>query len=154
MFTTTLQMTIILVPSSSSSPKSTGNTTAIAGGAAGGIIALAAAIIIFLLCWRRRRHRDEVAGNFDPNRIMRQAGPSDLEGAVVTPFGYGPPSSVLSGAPHPHPALTVACDNTATVGRFWPVHKGAQAELLRHHRVRNTHLRRAMGCVPLFPLDR
>jgi hypothetical protein len=32
---------------------------------------------------------------------MRQAGPSDLEGAVVTPFGYGPPSSVLSGATSP-----------------------------------------------------
>ncbi|KAI0274260.1 hypothetical protein BGY98DRAFT_80690 [Russula aff. rugulosa BPL654] len=92
-------MTIILVPYSSSSPKS--NTAAIAGGAAGGIIALAAAIIIFLLCWRRRRHRDEVAGNFDPNRVMRQAGPSDLAGAVVTPFSYEPPSSVLSGTTSP-----------------------------------------------------
>ena len=98
--TTTLQSTIIIVPTGSSSSKSS-NTAAIAGGVAGGIAALAIAIIIFLFCWRRNRRREEFDGNFDPDRVVRHAGHTDLAGAEVTPYHYEAPSTALSGPTSP-----------------------------------------------------
>ena len=101
-FTTTLRQTVIIVPSTISTSKSH-NTAAIAGGAAAGIIAVAAAIIIFLFYWRRKRNREEeeYAGNFDPDRVVRQAGQSDLPGSMVTPYNYQPPPGALSGTTSP-----------------------------------------------------
>lgn len=98
--TTTLQSTIIIVPTGSSSSKSS-NTGAIVGGVAGGIAAIAAAIIIFLFCWRRNRRREEFDGNFDPDRVVRHAGHTDLAGAEVTPYSYDAPSTALSGPTSP-----------------------------------------------------
>ena len=98
--TTTIQSTIVIVPTGVTSSKSS-NTGAIAGGVAGGIVALAAAIIIFLFCWRRNRRREEFDGNFDPDRVVRHAGHTDLAGAEVTPYQYDPPSSGPSGPTSP-----------------------------------------------------
>lgn len=97
--TTTLRSTIIIVPTGSSSKSS--NTGAIAGGVAGGVAAIAAIIIIFLFCWRRNRRREEFDGNFDPDRVVRHGGHTDLAGAEATPYSYEPPSSVLSGPTSP-----------------------------------------------------
>jgi hypothetical protein len=98
--TTTLQSTIIIVPTGASSSKSS-NTAAIAGGVAGGIAALAVVIIIFILCWRRKRRPEEFDGNFDPDRVVRHAGHTDLAGAEVTPYHYEAPSTALSGPTSP-----------------------------------------------------
>ena len=76
------------------------NTGAIVGGVAGGVVALSVVIIIFLFCWRRNRRREEFDGNFDPDRVVRHAGHTDLAGAEVTPYHYEPPST-LSGPTSP-----------------------------------------------------
>jgi hypothetical protein len=76
------------------------NTAAIAGGAAGGVVALAAAIIIFLFCWRRNR-RSEEPGIFDPDRVVRHGGHTDLAGAEVTPYSYTPTTGTFSGPTSP-----------------------------------------------------
>jgi len=75
----------------SSGGGSSSNTGAIVGGIVGGIAALAAIILIGLLCWRRNRRRNEdFDGNFDPDRVVRHAGNTDLAGAEVTPYSYEP----------------------------------------------------------------
>ncbi|KAF8491168.1 hypothetical protein F5888DRAFT_1637705 [Russula emetica] len=94
--TTTLESTIIIVPTGVSSSKSS-STGAIVGGVAGGIAVLAAAIIIFFFYLRRNRRREEFDGNFDPDRVVRHGGHTDLAGAEVTPYSYDPPSTALSG---------------------------------------------------------
>jgi hypothetical protein len=44
-----------------------------------------------LFCWRRNRRRsDDFDGNFDPDRVVRHAGATDLAGAEVTPYSYEP----------------------------------------------------------------
>jgi hypothetical protein len=86
------------VPTGASSSKSS-NTGAIVGGVAGGIAALAAAIIIFLFCWRRNRRPEEFDGNFDPDRVVRHAGHTDLAGAEVTPYNYEAPSTAGPTSP-------------------------------------------------------
>lgn len=73
------------------------NTAAIAGGAAGGVVAIAAAILLFLFCWRRNR-RDE-SGVFDPDRVVRHGGHTDLAGAEVTPYSYTPTNGTFSAGP-------------------------------------------------------
>lgn len=98
--TTTIQSTIIIVPSSTSS-KSNSNTAAIAGGVAGGVAAIAAIIIVFLFYWRRNRHREEFDGNFDPDRVVRHGGHTDLAGAEVTPYSYEPGTGPASGPTSP-----------------------------------------------------
>ena len=99
-FTTTVRSTIIIVPTGVSSSSSS-NTGAIVGGVAGGIAVLAAAIIIFIFYWRRNRRPEEFDGNFDPDRVVRHAGHTDLAGAEVTPYSYEPASTALSGAASP-----------------------------------------------------
>jgi hypothetical protein len=88
------------VPTGPSSSKSS-NTGAIVGGVAGGIAALAAVIIIFLFYWRRNRRPEEFDGNFDPDRVVRHAGHTDLAGAEVTPYSYEGPPSAPSGPTSP-----------------------------------------------------
>lgn len=67
------------------------NTGAIVGGIAGGLAGLAAIILIGLFCWRRNRSRNEdFDGNFDPDRVVRHGGHTDLAGAEVTPYSYEP----------------------------------------------------------------
>ena len=100
--TTTIRSTIIVVPTSASSGGSS-NTGAIVGGVAGGIVALLAIFIIGLFYWRRNRRRDEFDGNFDPDRVVRHVGDTDLgAGAEVTPYQYEPRvGSVTSGPSSP-----------------------------------------------------
>ncbi len=98
--TTTLQSTIVIVPTGATSSKSS-NTGAIVGGVAGGIAALAAVIIIFLFYWRRNRRSEEFDGNFDPDRVVRHAGHTDLASAEATPYHYEPPPSAPSGPTSP-----------------------------------------------------
>ena len=88
------------MPTGASSSKSS-NTGAIVGGVAGGIAALAAIIIIFIFYWRRNRRPEEFDGNFDPDRVVRHAGHTDLAGAEVTPYHYEAPSTALSGPTSP-----------------------------------------------------
>lgn len=78
------------MPSGLSSSGSSSNTGAIAGGIAGGVVAVVALIIVGLFFWRRNRRRDEFDGNFDPDRVVRHAGHTDLAGAEVTPYQYDP----------------------------------------------------------------
>ena len=96
--TTTIQSTIIIVPSSA--PSKSSNTAAIAGGVAGGVAAIAAVIIVFLFYWRRKRH-EEFDGNFDPDRVVRHGGHTDLAGAEVTPYSYEPGAGPVSGPTSP-----------------------------------------------------
>jgi hypothetical protein len=100
--TTTIRSTIIVVPTSASSGGSS-NTGAIVGGVAGGIVALLAVFIIGLFYWRRNRRRDDFDGNFDPDRVVRHVGDTDLGGgAEVTPYQYEPRAgSVTSGPSSP-----------------------------------------------------
>jgi hypothetical protein len=98
--TTTLQSTIVIVPTGATSSKSS-NTGAIVGGVAGGIAALAAVIIIFLFYWRRSRRSEEFDGNFDPDRVVRHAGHTDLASAEATPYHYEPPAGAPSGPTSP-----------------------------------------------------
>jgi hypothetical protein len=97
------------VPTGSSSSKSS-NTGAIAGGVAGGVAALAAVIIIFLFYWRRNRRPEEFDGNFDPDRVVRHVGHTDLAGAEVTPYHYDPPSTAT--APSGPTSPTFSADNS------------------------------------------
>jgi hypothetical protein len=96
--TTTIQSTYVIVPTVASSSGSN-NTGPIVGGAVGGVAALGAIIIIILFCWRRRRRREEPepGGTFDPDRVVRDPGLPDIDGAVATPFEYEPPASSPSG---------------------------------------------------------
>ncbi|KAI9443568.1 hypothetical protein H4582DRAFT_1925773 [Lactarius indigo] len=97
--TTTIQSTIIVTPSAASSSGSSSNTGAIVGGIVGGIAGLVAILLIGLFCWRRnRRRRDDFDGNFDPDRVVRHTGHTDLAGgAEVTPYSYEP--GVAGGTP-------------------------------------------------------
>lgn len=91
--TTTIESTVLITPSvSASSGGGSSNTGAIAGGIAGGIIGLIAILLIGLFCWRRNRRRsDDFDGNFDPDRVVRHVGHTDLAGgAEVTPYSYEP----------------------------------------------------------------
>jgi hypothetical protein len=90
--TTTIQSTILITPSvGPSSGGSKSNTGAIVGGIAGGIAGLVAILLIGLFCWRRNRtRRDDFDGNFDPDRVVRHGGATDLAGAEVTPYQYEP----------------------------------------------------------------
>jgi hypothetical protein len=83
------------VPYSAPTSRSS-NTAAIAGGAAGGVVAIAAAILLFLFCWRRNRREDAV---FDPDRVVRHGGHTDLAGAEVTPYSYTPTNGTFSAGP-------------------------------------------------------
>ena len=94
-------MTVVILPAQTGSTTRKSNIGAIAGGAAGGVAVLVAAIIIFILFWRRNRRREEFTGNFDPGRVVRPAGPTDIAGAEVTPYSYDPPSSAFSGTISP-----------------------------------------------------
>ena len=70
---------------------SSSNTGAIVGGVVGGIAGLIAILLIGLFCWRRNRRRSEdFDGNFDPDRVVRHAGHTDLAVAEVTPYSYEP----------------------------------------------------------------
>lgn len=93
MVTTTIQSTILITPSvgANSSGHSSSNTGAIVGGIAGGLAGLVAILLIGLFCWRRNRsRRDDFDGNFDPDRVVRHVGATDLAGAEVTPYHYEP----------------------------------------------------------------
>jgi len=82
-----------------SSNHSSSNTGAIVGGIAGGIAGLAAILLIGLFCWRRNRtRRDDFDGNFDPDRVVRHVGATDLAGAEVTPYHYEPGGLAAAGA--------------------------------------------------------
>ena len=107
--TTTIQSTIIIVPSSP--PSKSSNTAAIAGGVAGGVAAIAAIIIVFLFYWRRSRQREEFDGNFDPDRVVRHAGHTDLAGAEVTPYNYEPAAGT-PGTPSGPTSPTFSADGS------------------------------------------
>lgn len=133
--TTTLQSTIIIVPTGASSSKSS-NTAAIAGGVAGGIAALAAVIIIFIFYWRRKRP-EEFDGNFDPDRVVRHAGHTDLAGAEVTPYQYEAPSTALSGPTSPtfsaDSSMRQYRDSQALLGSTYEGVAGATATTGSHY---------------------
>jgi hypothetical protein len=124
------------VPTGSSSSKSS-NTGAIVGGVAGGIAAIAAAIIIFLFCWRRNRRREEFDGNFDPDRVVRHAGHTDLAGAEVTPYHYEAPSTALSGPTSPtfsaDSSMRQYRDSQALLGSTYEGVAGATATTGSHY---------------------
>ncbi|KAI9509464.1 hypothetical protein F5148DRAFT_755957 [Russula earlei] len=95
--TTTIRSTIIIVPSTA--PSSSSNTGAVVGGAAGGVAGLLIIFFIGLFCWRRNRRREDFDGNFDPDRVVRHVGHTDLAGAEVTPYSYDP--TVVGGMTGP-----------------------------------------------------
>jgi hypothetical protein len=96
--TTTIRSTIIVVPTGSSSSSS--NTGAIVGGVAGGIAALFAIFVIGIFYWRRNRRRDDFDGNFDPDRVVRHVGDTDLGGgAEVIPYQYEPGVGGVTSGP-------------------------------------------------------
>ena len=85
------------------SPPSSGgssSTGAIAGGVAGGVVALVVVILLFIFC-RRRNRQAEGPVIFDPDRIVRDADHTDIEGIEVTPFSYTPTTGTLSGPTSP-----------------------------------------------------
>lgn len=124
------------MPTGSSSSKSS-NTAAIAGGVAGGVAALAAVIIIFLFYWRRNRRPEEFDGNFDPDRVVRHAGHTDLAGAEVTPYHYEAPSTALSGPTSPtfsaDSSMRQYRDSQALLGSTYEGVAGATATTGSHY---------------------
>lgn len=83
----------------SSNHSSSSNTGAIVGGIAGGIAGLVAILLIGIFCWRRNRSRPEdFDGNFDPDRVVRHVGATDLAGAEVTPYQYEPGAAAAGAA--------------------------------------------------------
>jgi hypothetical protein len=54
-----------------------------------------------LFCWRRnRRPNDDFDGNFDPDRVVRHGGATDLAVAEVTPYSYEPGVAGAASAGH------------------------------------------------------
>jgi hypothetical protein len=87
--TTTIQSNVIITQpvDASSGSSNSSNTGAIVGGIVGGIAGLVAILLIGLFCWRRnRRGRDDLGGNFDPDRIMRHVGATDLAATGATSY--------------------------------------------------------------------
>jgi hypothetical protein len=89
------------VPYSAPASGSSNHIGTIAGGVAGGVVALVTAIVLLLFCWRRNRRPEEPGVIFDPDRVVRDAGQTDLEGAEITSFSYEPTAGTLSGAASP-----------------------------------------------------
>jgi hypothetical protein len=91
--TSTYFSTVVIVPSSISNSgggSSSSSSGALIGGIAGGISGLVVVLIVGLFFWRRNRRSDDFDGNFDPDRVVRHTGHTDLGGAEVTPYNYDP----------------------------------------------------------------